>query len=214
MKDSGKRTPEERVEALKRASGRQDARPRSGEAGDRLPPGQVETAKWPVLHHGDVPKVSLDKWDFRVFGLVAQPLRFSWAEFSALPQVDSISDIHCVTRWSRFDVRWRGVAVSELMKRVALAPEARFVLVHAENHFTANLPLADFLRDENLFAHTADGSPLTPEHGGPLRLVVPHLYFWKSAKWVRGVEFLKEDRAGFWEGAGYHRRGDPWLEER
>jgi DMSO/TMAO reductase YedYZ molybdopterin-dependent catalytic subunit len=204
------RSPEEKVEALKRSAARQPAR----EAGERLPPGQVETKKWPVLHHGEIPRVDLAKWDFRVFGLIEKPLRLSWAEFDALPKSDTTSDIHCVTRWSRFGMRWRGVLVRDLMARVALRPEAAFVLAHGENGFTANLPLGDFMRDENLFATHADGAPLSPEHGGPLRLVVPHLYFWKSAKWLRGLEFLEKDRAGFWEGVGYHRRGDPWREER
>ncbi len=180
----------------------------------RLPPGQVETKKWPVLHHGEVPKTDLAKWDFRVFGLVEEPLRLSWDEFSRLPATDTKSDIHCVTRWSRFDVRWRGVLVSELMKRVRPKPGANFALAHAEGDFTTNLPLTDFLLPENLLATHADGAPLAPEHGGPLRLVVPHLYFWKSAKWLRGIEFLEKDRAGFWESVGYHRRGDPWAEER
>lgn len=205
-----RRSPEDKVEALKRAAAR--APERRGD--DRLPPGQVETKKWPVLHHGEVPRTDLAKWDFRVFGLVAAPLRFTWAEFAALPMTETASDIHCVTRWSRFGMPWRGVLVRDLMARVTLSPKAAFVLAHGENGFTANLPLGDFLRDENLLATHADGAPLAPEHGFPLRLVVPHLYFWKSAKWLRGLEFLEKDRAGFWESVGYHRRGDPWTEER
>ena len=180
----------------------------------RIPPGQELTVKWPVLQYGSVPHVDLATWDCRISGLVAQPVRLTWDEFMALPQTRRHNDIHCVTRWSKLDNDWDGVSVLEVMKRVALKPEARAVLVHAEQGFTANLLLDDFLREDNLFAHSHDGQPLTPEHGYPLRLVVPHLYFWKSVKWVRGLEFLAQDQPGFWERNGYHLRGDPWEEER
>ncbi len=180
----------------------------------RLPPGQTETKKWPVLHYGRVPRVDLTRWRFAITGLVEEPLSLSWTELRALPERESVCDIHCVTQWSRFDTRFTGAAVSELLRRARPKPEARFVLVHADPDFTTNLPLADLDRPENLLAWSHDGEPLSADHGGPLRLVVPHLYFWKSAKWVRGFELLAEDRPGFWEENGYHMRGDPWAEER
>lgn len=181
---------------------------------ERVPPGQFETGKWPVLHHGPVPRVDLAKWDFRVWGLVETPATWNWRDFTALPRVEVESDFHCVTTWSRLDNLWEGVPVSEILGRVKPRPEAKFVLVHAENGFTTNLPFSDFAQDDVLVAFKHDGNDLTPEHGGPARLVVPRLYAWKSAKWVRGLEFLAEDRAGFWEEGGYHMRGDPWAEER
>jgi len=180
----------------------------------RLPPGQVRTDKWPVLHHGDVPRVNPDTWDLKVFGLVERPMRWTLAEFKALPQVTVRSDIHCVTRWSRFDNEWRGVAFAEVMRQVGMKPEARFAVIHAEHGFTTNLALAELIKDDVLFAWQHDGADLTPEHGWPLRLVVPHRYFWKSAKWVRGIELTAEDRPGFWERGGYHNEADPWREER
>jgi DMSO/TMAO reductase YedYZ molybdopterin-dependent catalytic subunit len=180
----------------------------------RIPPGQQLTVKWPVLHYGSVPRINLATWDFRIGGLVEESVRFTWDEFMALPQTRRHNDIHCVTRWTKLDNDWDGVSVLEVMKHVKLKPAAKAVLVHAEQGFTANLLLDDFLREENLFAHSHDGKPLQPDHGYPLRLVVPHLYFWKSVKWVRGLEFLEQDRPGFWEVNGYHMRGDPWEEER
>jgi DMSO/TMAO reductase YedYZ molybdopterin-dependent catalytic subunit len=180
----------------------------------RLPPGQVRTEKWPVLHYGSVPQVDLNTWDFRVYGLVKKPERWTWDEFQALPQIEIRSDIHCVTRWSRFDNLWRGVSFAEVLRRAEAKPEARFAVFHAEQGFTANLPLTELEQDDVLFAHQHDGQPLTPEHGWPLRLVVPRRYFWKSAKWVRGVELVAQDRPGFWEQNGYHNEADPWREER
>ena len=182
--------------------------------GDRLPPGQYLTEKWPVLHYGSVPKFNKATWDFKVSGLVENPLRFTYDEFIALPHASFRADIHCVTRWSMFDSTWEGVSVQELIRRAQPKPEARFVLVQAENNFTANLPLADVDQPNSLFAYKRNGENISPEHGWPMRLVLPHLYFWKSAKWVRGIEFLAEDRPGFWEQYGYHMRGDPWKEER
>ena len=181
---------------------------------DRLPPGQYLTEKWPVLHYGGVPKVDLATWRFRISGLVDQPVEVSHAQFKALPRHEVKFDVHCVTRWSLLDSTWAGVQIAEIMKLVQLKPEATHVMVHAEHGFTANLSLADFLRDDNLFVDTRNGEPISPEHGWPLRLFVPHLYFWKSAKWVRGLEFMHGDRPGFWEQYGYHMRGDPWAEER
>jgi DMSO/TMAO reductase YedYZ molybdopterin-dependent catalytic subunit len=180
----------------------------------RLPPGQVRTDKWPVLHYGAVPAVDLATWDFRVFGLVGQPARWTYEEFLALPQVEVRSDIHCVTRWSRYDNRWRGVPFQEVLRRVEVKPEARFAVIHAEQGFTTNLPLSELSQDDVLFAHQHDGENLTPDHGWPLRLVVPRRYFWKSAKWVRAVELVATDRPGFWEQNGYHNDADPWNEER
>jgi len=181
---------------------------------ERLPPRQVLTKKWPVLHAGNVPDVDLTTWDFRLFGLVAAEKRWTWDEFRGLPVRDVHADMHCVTRWSRLGMTWQGVLIKEVMREVSVLPEARFVLVHCEQGFTTNLPLADFLDNDTLCAWAADGEPLSPDHGGPLRLVIPKLYAWKSAKWIRGIEFLARDQPGFWEKAGYHMRGDPWSEER
>ena len=180
----------------------------------RLPPGQYLTEKWPVLHAGTVPATDLATWDFRVWGGVEEPVRLTWDQFRELPSREITIDIHCVTRWSRFDARFRGVHWSELAKLVRPKPSARFVLAHAEQGFTANVPRAA-LEDENaLLAYEADGEALTPEHGWPLRLVVPSKYFWKSAKWLRGLELLDRDRPGFWERYGYHNEADYRKEQR
>jgi DMSO/TMAO reductase YedYZ molybdopterin-dependent catalytic subunit len=180
----------------------------------RLPPGQYVTEKWPVLHYGAVPHVDPARWDFCIVGLVERPVTLSYQEFRALPTMTLTCDIHCVTAWSRLGVTFEGVAAKTVLGLVAIRPEARFVMVHAEQGYETNLPLEYLLADDALFAWRADGRDLTPEHGWPLRLVVPRLYFWKSAKWVRGLELLAEDRPGFWERNGYHMRGDPWREER
>jgi DMSO/TMAO reductase YedYZ molybdopterin-dependent catalytic subunit len=180
----------------------------------RLPPGQVLTEKWPVLHYGSVPEVDLTRWDLRVEGLVEQPQQWSWDQFRALPRVQVRSDIHCVTRWSRYDNLWEGVSLREVLARAVPRPEARFVVIHAEQGFTTNLPLPELLHDDVLLADLHDGQPLTPEHGWPLRLVVPRRYFWKSAKWIRRVELVGRDAPGFWERNGYHNEADPWREER
>jgi DMSO/TMAO reductase YedYZ molybdopterin-dependent catalytic subunit len=180
----------------------------------RLPPGQSLTLKWPVLHYGSVPRFDPRSWDFRSFGLVESPVQIGWEEFNRLPKTRTTSDFHCVTRWSRFDNQWEGVAFRDVMKLVKLKPAANHVHVHAEQGFTANVPLADLDRPNVLFATHHDGQPLEPDHGYPLRLVVPHLYGWKSVKWVRGIEFLDHDVPGFWEQNGYHMYGDPWKEQR
>src|SRR5438874_6673435 len=180
----------------------------------RLPPGQSATLKWPVLHYGGVPRFDPARWDFKVWGEVAQPLQLTWEGFNALPRFNVMRDFHCVTRWSRFDNKWTGVAFREVLKRVQPKPGATHVLVHAEQGFTANVPLPDLDRDDVLLATHHDGEPLTADHGYPLRLIVPHLYAWKSVKWVRGLEFLDHDQAGFWEQNGYHMYGDPWKEQR
>lgn len=172
------------------------------------------TSKWPVLHVGSVPKVELTDWTLRVFGLVDHERTFTWDEFQRLPRTDATFDIHCVTTWSKYDNHWEGVRFRDVMNLVGVDPKAKFVLIHAEEGWTTNVPLDDLLGDDVLFADKHDGQPLTPEHGWPLRLVVPHLYFWKSAKWVRGIEFLREDAPGFWENYGYHLYADPWLEQR
>ena len=180
----------------------------------RLPPGQSLTLKWPVLHYGDVPRFDPKTWDFRIFGLVESPVRLTWDEFNRLPKIRVTSDFHCVTRWSRFDNHWEGVAFREIMKLAKLSAGAAFVLVHAEQGYTANVPLPDLDRDNVLFATHHDGQQLPLDHGYPLRLIVPHLYGWKSVKWVRGIEFLDHDQAGFWERNGYHMYGDAFKEQR
>jgi len=180
----------------------------------RLPPGQSLTLKWPVLHYGSVPRFDPRAWDFRVYGLVESAQRFTWDAFNTLPRVQRASDFHCVTRWSRFDNRWDGVGFQELLRRARPKANAAYVLVHAEQGFTANVPLVDLDREEVLLATHHDGEPLAPDHGHPLRLIVPHLYAWKSVKWVRSLEFLDHDAPGFWEQNGYHMYGDPWKEQR
>jgi DMSO/TMAO reductase YedYZ molybdopterin-dependent catalytic subunit len=181
---------------------------------ERLPPGQVLTRKWPVLTYGETPKLDLASWSFRCFGLVQEPVTWSWSEFLRLPRVSVTSDVHCVTRWSRYDNRWEGVAVSEILRLVAVLPGAVAVTVHADPDYTTNLLLSDLQGDDVLLAYRHDGEDLPVEHGGPCRLVVSRLYFWKSAKWVRGFEFLDHNAPGFWELNGYHLRADPWQEER
>jgi DMSO/TMAO reductase YedYZ molybdopterin-dependent catalytic subunit len=180
----------------------------------RLPPGQYLTEKWPVLHAGSVPRTDLATWDFRVWGQVEEPLTLTWEQFLELPSTEVTMDIHCVTRWSRFDTSFRGVHWRELAALCRPQPNARFALAHAEQDFTANVPL-EFLEDEEaVLAYEADGEPLTPDHGWPLRLVIPRKYFWKSAKWLRGIELLAADRPGFWERYGYHNDADYWKQER
>jgi DMSO/TMAO reductase YedYZ molybdopterin-dependent catalytic subunit len=194
--------------------GRRKSRYSEEEIKRRLPPGQSLTEKWPVLHYGSVSRRQPANWDFRVWGLVENPLKWNYEEFLALGHTQMTADIHCVTRWSRFDTAFEGVPMQAILDLVRPKPEARFVMVHADNGFTTNVPLADLQLPNIMFANRADGEDLEPEHGWPMRLVVPHLYFWKSAKWVRGMEFMAEDAPGFWEDAGYHMRGDPWKEER
>ncbi len=181
---------------------------------NRIPPGQAVTEKWPVLHYGHVPSIDVNRWKFTVSGLVEKERILIYGEFTALPQVRGFSDIHCVTGWSRLNNLWEGVAASTLRDMVTIKPEARFVIIQAEGRFTTNLTLDDFFQPDVLFALKFDGKPLTREHGYPVRLVVPRLYFWKSAKWVTGMKFVSEDKPGFWESAGYHNRGDPWQEQR
>ncbi len=183
------------------------------ELSDRVPPGQYLTRGFPVLTYGQTPQVSTEEWQLKVWGL-AEVASFSWADFMAMPQSHFTDDFHCVTRWSKLDVEWTGVKVIDFIQQVQIKPEAIQVMEHCYGGYTTNLSLADFLREENFFAHTLFAEPLPVEHGGPMRLVVPHLYAWKSAKWINGLEFLDLERLGFWEENGYHRRGEPWAEER
>jgi DMSO/TMAO reductase YedYZ molybdopterin-dependent catalytic subunit len=180
----------------------------------RLPPGQHLTSKWPVLHYGGIPRIDLATWEFTVTGEVDEPRRWTWDEFTRLPRKTVRCDIHCVTAWSRFDNTFEGVAASEVLGYARVSKSAMFVTVHSYGGYTTNLPLPVLLGDDVVFAFSHDGQPLAPEHGGPCRLVVPELYFWKSAKWVRGLELMREDRPGFWEQNGYNMHGDPWKEER
>jgi DMSO/TMAO reductase YedYZ molybdopterin-dependent catalytic subunit len=180
----------------------------------RLPPGQYFTAKWPVLHAGSVPDTDLATWTLRIFGEVAEELELSWEQFAELARSGTTQDIHCVTRWSRFDARFDGVHWRELAKLCRPLPSASFAIAHAEHGFTANVPLASIEDDDALLATHADGEPLTRDHGWPLRLVVPGKYFWKSAKWLRGIELTSSDQPGFWERYGYHNDADPWEEQR
>jgi DMSO/TMAO reductase YedYZ molybdopterin-dependent catalytic subunit len=180
----------------------------------RLPPGQYLTEKWPVLHAGSVPRTDLATWTFGVFGEVDNELELTWEHFNELPRTDSAQDIHCVTRWSKFDMTFGGVRWREVAALAHPKPSARFCIAHAEQGFTANVPLR-YLEDEHaLLATHANGEPLAPEHGWPLRLVIPGKYFWKSAKWLRGIELLDHDQPGFWERYGYHNDADPWEEQR
>jgi len=180
----------------------------------RVPPGQYVTEKWPVLHYGSVPRTDLASWDFKVWGQVEEPFTFTWDEFLAMPRKALHTDIHCVTRWSRLDADFEGVPIQHILQRTRLKPTARFVVEHCEQGYTTNLPLAVFDDVDVILADKADGQPLTPEHGGPLRLVLPKRYFWKSGKWLRGLEFRETDQIGFWERYGYHNDADPWKEER
>lgn len=183
--------------------------------GDRMPPGQVRTLKWPVLDASGPPVIDPASWRLSVGGLVEHPLSLTWDELRALPRVKVFADFHCVTTWSRLGNLWEGVAVREILSRVRPLPEARFAFLTAlDSGWTTNLPLSDLDAEDALFADSHDGEPITLEHGGPLRLIVPRLYAWKSAKWVTRLDLVAEDRMGFWEKAGYHEHGDPWTEER
>ena len=202
--------PLKRVQRLRRADQR-----REHEAGQgRLPPGQAITHKFPVLSYRSTPHIDLKEWQLKVWGLVAEPREFTWADFMQLPKQRQVCDIHCVTRWSKLDTVWEGVPFREIAKLVKPNPTAQFVMEHAYGGYTTNMPLAELLNDDVLLAFQYDDKPLEHEHGGPVRMLVPQLYFWKSAKWLQGLEFIAEDRAGFWETYGYHMHGNPWTEER
>jgi DMSO/TMAO reductase YedYZ molybdopterin-dependent catalytic subunit len=191
----------------------------------RLPPGQSLTQKFPVLHYGGIPEFNPGAWRFRIWGEVRQERSWTWDEFQKLPQTELILDIHCVTHWSKFDTTWKGVAIKDLIAggMIELKPEARFLLQHAAGGYSTNLPLELALQDNFLLATHFDGQPLTPDHGFPVRGMVGHIpgqsdlktaYFWKGAKWLTGLEFMKEDQLGFWEKAGYHNEADVWKEQR
>jgi DMSO/TMAO reductase YedYZ molybdopterin-dependent catalytic subunit len=186
------------------------ARPES----ERLPPGQHLVRDWPVLDLGEHPEISHDDWRLAIDGAVEHPTVLTWKEFLNQPQTKSVSDIHCVTTWSRYDNHWTGVATRDLIEAVAPKPEARFVVLHSYDDYTTNLTLEDFASPDALLACSWEGAPLTREHGGPVRLIVPHLYFWKSAKWLQRIELSARDEPGLWEVNGYHNRGDPWHEQR
>jgi DMSO/TMAO reductase YedYZ molybdopterin-dependent catalytic subunit len=181
--------------------------------GDRVPPGQHLAKRFPVLTYGDTPSINTQDWELRVWGLAAEKT-WTWDEVMALPHDDFTQDFHCVTRWSKLDVRWQGIKIADLMEQIDLNPAATHVMQHCYGGYATNLPLADFAKETSFLAFALEGEPLPPEHGGPMRSVIPHLYGWKSAKWINGLEFLDADRPGFWEKNGYHRRGDPWQEER
>jgi DMSO/TMAO reductase YedYZ molybdopterin-dependent catalytic subunit len=181
---------------------------------ERLPPGQYFTERFPVLHVGDVPDITRERWTLRVFGEVANERTLTFAELAALPNVDVVVDIHCVTKWSKFDTKWHGVRFRDVMALVEVAPTVTHVVEHAEYGYTTNVPLPALLADDVLLTWEYDGQPLEPEHGGPVRLLLPSLYFWKSAKWLNGIEFVTGDQPGFWEKNGYHNEGDPWREQR
>ena len=187
-------------------------RPKVDAEAGRVPPGQYVTHDFPVLSAGPTPDVPLDQWRFTVSGQVDKPLSWSWQELMALPAEDVTVDIHCVTKWTKLDTAWKGVSVDTLLKDVPTAAE--FVMAHSYGGYTTNLPLEDVTGGKAWVAYAFGGEPLEPEHGGPARLLVPHLYFWKSAKWIAGLRLLDHDEPGFWEQNGYHDRGDPWLEQR
>ena len=180
----------------------------------RLPPGQYLTNDFPVLSAGPTPHVALEKWSFSMEGLVKDKVRWTWDEFLQLPSQTFQVDISCVTKWTKLDTRWEGVSVDTLMEHVQLDPKAHFVTAFSHEGYTTNLSLNDIINGQAFIAYKFDGKPLRPEHGGPARLMVPHLYFWKSAKWVAGLRFMENDQPGFWESAGYNNHGDPWKEER
>jgi DMSO/TMAO reductase YedYZ molybdopterin-dependent catalytic subunit len=190
-------------------------RPQGGaDTAGRIPPGQYLTDGFPVLSAGPTPHIPLDTWQFSIDGLVGQPISWTWEEFQALPARDWTVDISCVTKWTKLGTRWRGVSVDDLLAAVDLDPRAHFLVAHSHGGYTTNLPLAEALNGQAFVAYEYGGAPLEPAHGGPARLVVPHLYLWKSAKWVRGLHLVEKDGPGFWESLGYHNRGDPWREER
>ena len=180
----------------------------------RVPPGQFLVTDWPVLTYGPTPQVDTAKWSFKIEGLVEQEMEWNWEQMQALTQSTMNTDIHCVTRWSKLNTTWTGVSLDELFKLTKPKPEAKYVVAYCDGGYTTNLPLADVLNGQAMVAFNFDNQPLAAQHGGPARLFVPHLYLWKSAKWVRGLQLLARDAPGFWEVNGYNNHGDPWKEER
>lgn len=190
-------------------------RRRQQQQDSRLPPGQyLVDPEWPVLSAGATPRIPLDKWTFKIEGLVREPITWSWDEFLKLPSKTYVVDISCVTHWTKFDVKWQGVSIDTLFKSVEMDPKAAFITAYSYGLYSTNLPIAELVNDQAFIAYQAYDKPLEPEHGGPARLVVPHLYFWKSAKWIMGFRVEEQEHLGFWETLGYHRHGDPWKEER
>jgi DMSO/TMAO reductase YedYZ molybdopterin-dependent catalytic subunit len=187
---------------------------RQPDAEDRVPPGQYVTPGFPVLSAGPTPHTPLEQWTFQIEGLVSRPVSWSWEEFLSLPAKTFLTDIHCVTKWSKLDTQWKGVSVDTLFTHVDRDPKAMYVVAFSDGGYTTNIPLQDILNDRAFVAYEFEGKPLEPEHGGPARLVVPHLYLWKSAKWVRGLKLIEQDQPGFWESLGYYNHGDPWKEQR
>ena len=181
---------------------------------NRVPPGQYVTKDFPVLSAGPTPRTPLAKWTFKIEGLVKEPVQWTWEEFLKLPAQTYVVDISCVTKWTHLDMKWKGVSIDTLFEHVELDPKARFVTAFSDGGYTTNVPIPDLINGRAFVAFDYDDKPLAPEHGGPTRLVVPHLYFWKSAKWVRGLHLMEKDKSGFWESLGYNNHGDPWLEER
>jgi len=202
--------PKKRVERLRAA----DPKRASDDMEGRVPPGQYLTTKFPVLTYGDTPRIDLKQWRFKVWGLVENPIELTWEQFRAFPAKEIICDLHCVTRWSQLNMRWKGVPFSEIAKVVKPKPEAKFVMEHSFGGYSTNIPLNELFDDDVLLAFNYGGQPVPVDHGGPMRMLAPKLYLWKSAKWLRGLEFIAEDKAGFWEMYGYHMHGDPWTEER
>ncbi len=180
---------------------------------ERTPPGQYLTKGFPVLTYGETPHITQEEWQLRFWGKVAEKT-FTWSDFMSLPQDEFTIDFHCVTRWSKLDVKWTGIKVPHLISQIELQPGVTHVMFHCYGGYTTNLTLEEFNREDNFFAHTLFGDPLPDEHGGPMRLVIPHLYAWKSAKWIKEIQFLDREELGFWERNGYHKRGEPWAEER
>jgi DMSO/TMAO reductase YedYZ molybdopterin-dependent catalytic subunit len=202
--------PTQRVQRSRRG----DDHPERDMGTGQLPPGQVWTEQFPVLTYGDTPRIDLKQWRLQVCGLADKPREWTWEEFLALPHKTQTCDIHCVTRWSKADTTWEGIPFSEVYKLLKPKPEAEAVMIHCYGGYTTNMILKELLDDDVMFAFKYEGQPLAPEHGGPMRLLVPKLYLWKSAKWVRGLEFINANLPGFWETNGYHIHGDPWTEER
>ena len=187
---------------------------RESDVANRVPPGQYLTRDFPVLSAGPTPRTPLDRWTFSIQGLVREPITWTWAEFVQLPTQTFVVDIHCVTKWSKLDTRWEGVSLDTLFEHVELDRAALYLTAHCDGEYTTNMPLADVINGQAFVAYKYNDQPLAPEHGGPARLVVPHLYFWKSAKWVQRLQLTATDQPGFWESLGYHNHGDPWREER
>lgn len=187
---------------------------RQPESANRVPPGQYITPDFPVLSAGPTPRTALDQWTFTIDGMVREPVKWSWEEFLLLPAQSFVVDIHCVTKWSKLDTHWEGVSIDTLFEHIGLSPDAGYVTAFCDGGYTTNVPLVDIINGQSFVAYRYDDKPLTAEHGGPARLVVPHLYFWKSAKWIRGLRITEKDNPGFWESLGYNNHGDPWKEER